>query len=137
MKHIHYIAAIVACLSVCSCSTPRSSAYGISSRNIDTHVQSRNEYDLDIQDLYITYTIDISTEEGRIRLNGLTPEEAAAVAERQAAIKNQVDCIFDPKFDFLTKGKDVLRVTVAGRAANYKNSRYKQLPTESNVIITK
>lgn len=137
MKHIYHIVAIVACLSICSCSTPRSSAYGISSRNIDTQVQSRNEYNLDILDLYITYTIDISTEEGRLRLNGLTPEEAAAVAERQAAIINKVDCIFDPKFDFYTKGKDVLRVTVAGRAANYKNSRYKQLPSKSDVIITK
>lgn len=137
MKYIYYIVAISTCVLISSCSSPRSSAYGISSRNVDTHVSSHNEYDLDVLDDYITYTIDISTEEGRLKLNGLSKDEAAAVAERQAAIKNKVDCIFDPKFDFLTKGKHVLRVTVAGRPANYKNSRLKDKLPQNNVIIVK
>lgn len=137
MKHIYYITSIVTFLLVCSCSTPRSSAYGISSRNVNTNVHSDNEYDLDVLDDYVTYTIDISTEEGRIRLKGLSKEEAAAVAERQAAIMKKVDCIFDPKFDFLTKGKTILRVTVAGRPANYKNSSLKKKLPENNVIIVK
>lgn len=131
------LVAISTCLFVDSCSTPRSSAHGISSRNVNTHVHSDNEYDLDVLDDYITYTIDISTEEGRLKLNGLSKEEAAAVAERQAAIKNKVDCILDPKFDFLTKGKKVLRVTVAGRPANYKNSSIKKKLPENNLIIVK
>lgn len=137
MNRFIYIIIFALCLLASSCSTPRSSAYGISTRNINTSVHSDNEYDLDVLDDYITYTIDISTEEGRLRLNGLSKEEAAAVAERQAAIKNKVDCIFDPKFDFLTKGKAVLRVTVAGRPANYKNSNIKKKLPESNVIIVK
>lgn len=137
MKHIYSLTVIALCFFASSCSTPRSSAYGISSRNVNTSVHSDNEYDLDVLDDYITYTIDISTEEGRLRLNGLSKDEAAAVAERQAAIKNKVDCIFDPKFDFLTKGKAVLRVTVAGRPANYKNSSIKKKLPESNVIIVK
>lgn len=137
MKLFFYITISVASIILSSCSSTRSSAYGISTRNVNTHVSSHNEYDLDVLDDYITYTIDISTEEGRLKLNGLSKDEAAAVAERQAAIKNKVDCIFDPKFDFLTKGKHVLRVTVAGRPANYKNSRLKDKLPHNNVIIVK
>ena len=125
------------CAFLSSCSSIRSSAHGISSRNVHTSVNSYNEYDLDVLDDYITYTIDISTSEGRLRLKGLNKQEAADVAERQAAIKNKVDCIFDPKFDFLMKGKQVLRVTVAGRPANYKNSRLKDKLPQKNVIIMK
>lgn len=141
MKHLKYfysLTSIAICLLAISCSSaPHSSAYGVSSRNVNTIVNSHNEYDLDVLDDYITYTIDISTEEGRMRLQGLSKDEAANVAERQAAIKYKVDCIFDPKFDFLTKGKNVLRVTVAGRPANYKNSSLKKKIPENNVIIVK
>lgn len=136
MKRI-YLIAVAATFLASSCSSTHSSAYGISSRNVNTHVNSTNEYDLDVLDDYITYTIDVSTEEGRLRLKGLSLEEAKVVAEHQAAIKNKVDCIFDPKFDVFTEGKHVLRVTVAGRPANYKNSSLKKKLPENKLIIVR
>ena len=138
MKHIHYIATIALCLLVTSCSTPRSSALGVTETEISTITHSVNEYDLDVDPQGIVYTIDISTQEGRIKLNKLSLKDAQELALQEAAIKNNCARIISPKFSYLKKGKKILRMTVFGFPARYKNSSLeKKLPTENNVIIVK
>lgn len=141
MKHIYYVAAIAFGMLVSACTVVRSSADGITGTEIATYTESINRYDLDVDPEGITYTIDISTEEGRITLEGKTVLEARKIALEQAAIKNNCAKIISPKFSELTKGKHVLRVTVFGFPARYKNSDKTATPDkeapQNNVIIVK
>ena len=68
----------------------------------------------------ITYTIDISTPEGKQKLQGISLDEAKRLAETEASRKFNCDRLIDPRFDYLKKGKRILRITVDGRPGNYK-----------------
>lgn len=124
-KTIYTTIAILVCgTSLISCSLVRSSAYGIGSTlNPKVKATSKNEYDLNISDDYITYTIDISTSEGKLLLNKKSLAEAQMTVENEAAMANHCDLIWQPKYSHLMDGKKILRITVSGRPANYKNSK--------------
>lgn len=81
---------------------------------------SINRYDLIPVGDRITYTIDISTPEGRQKLKNITVAEAKQLAEVEASRKYNCDRLIDPRFDFLRKGKNILRVTIDGRPGNYR-----------------
>lgn len=141
MKYIYSIAVLVSCFLLSSCHSFQSGASGITNTEIATYTESINRYDLDVDTQGITYTIDISTEEGRIKLNGLTLEQAKQMALDEAAIKNNCARIISPKFSHLKKGKEILRITVFGFPARYKNSEKTATPDKeypgNNVIIVK
>ena len=82
--------------------------------------RSNNYYDLVPVGDRITYTIDISTPEGKQKLHKLSLDEAKRVAEVEACRKFNCDRLIDPRFDYLNKGKRILRITVDGRPGNYK-----------------
>lgn len=104
-----------------SCSTARSGAGGYSTNmGVDARGFSINNYDLVPVGDRITYTIDISTPEGKQKLQGLSLAEARALAEVEACRKYNCDRLIDPRFDHLNKGKRILRITVDGRPGNYK-----------------
>lgn len=141
MKYVLSTAFIVSCLLICSCSTTRSRGEGLTGEEISTYTESINRYDLDIDPEFVTYTIDISTPEGRLALHGLTLEEARQKVLTDAAIKFRCTKIFGPKFSHLKKGKQILRITVSGQPARYKNSQKTaspdKEPQKDNVIIVK
>ena len=108
-------------LIICSCSSTRSGAGGYSTNvGVDARGTSYNNYDLVPVGDRITYTIDISTPEGKQKLYKLTLEEAQRLAETEASRKYNCDRLIDPRFDYLKKGKRILRITVDGRPGNYK-----------------
>ena len=82
---------------------------------------SENEFNLNVSDNPIEYTIDISTEDGRNKLKGLSVKQAEELALREAIMKNGCASIFNPQYTHLLKGKRVLRVTVYGFPAHYRN----------------
>ena len=125
MKYIYNIAAVASCFFAVSCSTVTSGGSGITDTEITTITHSINEYDLEVDPQGVTYTIDISTPEGALKLENLTLAQAKALALEEAAIKNNCARIISPKFSHLMKGKHVLRVTVFGFPARYKNSNIK------------
>lgn len=141
MKYISLTAFAAVSLFISSCSSPRSGGNGYTSTEINTYTESINRFDLDVDPQGITYTIDISTQEGKIKLNGLTLEQAKQLAIEEAAIKNNCARIISPKFSHLKKGKQILRVTVFGFPARYKNSHKAATPDkpqpENNIIIIK
>lgn len=132
---------MIACLFASSCSSLRSGGEGITGTEIATYTESINRFDLDVDPQGVTYTIDISTPEGRIALEGLTLEQAKKLALEDAAIKNNCARLISPKFSHLKKGKQILRVTVFGFPARYKNSEKTATPDKepkkNNVIIVK
>ena len=122
MKHTLYILVLAATtIILSSCGSIRSGAGGTdtSSRIRNTH-WSENSYDLVPVGDRITYTIDISTPEGRQKLQGISLPDAKQLAETEASRKYNCDRLIDPRFDFLKKGKRILRITVDGRPGNYK-----------------
>lgn len=141
MKYISLLSLIAVTLFASSCSSYRSGGDGITSTEINTYTESINRFDLDVDAQGITYTIDISTQEGKIKLNGLSLEQAKQLALEEAAIKNNCARIISPKFSHLKKGKQILRVTVFGFPARYKNSQKTatpdKQPSKNNVIIVK
>ena len=141
MKYVSFIALVATCLLAFSCSSTRSGSDGFTGTEIDTYTESINRFDLDVDPQGITYTIDISTQEGKLKLNGLSLEQAKQLALEEAAIKNNCARIISPKFSHLKKGKHILRVTVFGFPARYKNSQKTATPDkqrpENNVIIVR
>lgn len=115
---------IIAYISLCSCSGAQSGAHSSNAyQTPDTHIVSYNEYDLDVSPNSISYTIDISTPEGKAKLNKLTLKEAENLALTEAAIKHGCALLVNPQFTNLIKGKRVLRITVHGFPAKYKTSK--------------
>ena len=104
-----------------SCSSTRSGAGGYDTgMGVYATGRSANFYDLVPVGDRITYTIDISTPEGKQKLQGLSLAEAQRLAETEASRKYNCDRLIDPRYDYLKKGKRILRITVDGRPGNYK-----------------
>ena len=128
MKHSLYILALAATAYVfSSCSGIRSGAGGASTGSyINDNHHSVNPLDLIPVGDRITYTIDISTPEGRQKLHGIKLADAKQLAETEASRKYNCDRLIDPRFDYLMRGKRILRITVDGRPGNFKtqNNQY-------------
>lgn len=122
MKYKAYFFLLITSLAFVSCRTTRISGSGANPQEIvDLYTGSRNQVDLVIASEPITYTIDISTPEGRSKLYGLPLKEAEGLAIREAVMQNKCAKLVDPQFTNLMKGKHVLRITVYGFPAKYRN----------------
>lgn len=116
---IAFVATIV--FTITSCSITRAGTGGSGTGTlVDIKSESDNRYDLVPVGDRITYTIDISTPEGDQKLYKLKLAEAQRLAETEACRKYNCDRLIDPRFDYLNKGKRILRITVDGRPGNYK-----------------
>ena len=111
-----------AAMLITACSTTRS---GVNQRNASytphTRINSFNEYDLEVSSQGVSYTIDISTPEGRMKLNKLKLHEAENLALTEAVMKYNCATLVNPQYTNLMRGKKVLRITVYGFPAKYKN----------------
>ena len=108
-------------LTVCSCGSTHTGAGGYDTgMGVYATGRSNNYYDLVPVGDRITYTIDISTPEGKQKLNNISLSDAQRLAETEACRKYNCDRLIDPRFDYLKKGKRILRITVDGRPGNYK-----------------
>lgn len=121
MKRIFWMAlTIVMTFGESSCRVT-SGAGGVNTGvGVSVSGSSNNYYDLIPVGDRITYTIDISTPEGKQKLNGISLEDAQRLAEIEAIRKYNCDRLIDPRFDYLKKGKRILRITVDGRPGNYR-----------------
>ncbi|MBQ8774056.1 MAG: hypothetical protein IJZ17_06270 [Muribaculaceae bacterium] len=109
-------------LSTSSCSTSKSGSHSTNAYQIPkTKIKSLNEYDLDVSTEGVSYTIDISTPEGKTKLNGLSLREAEELALTEAVIKYNCALLVNPQYTNLMNGKRVLRITVYGFPAKYKS----------------
>lgn len=84
---------------------------------------SFNQFDLTLLGNPIEYEINIASEEGAKLLKGLTLQQAKEKAAWNACIKYKCAVIFNPNFDCLTQDGRVLRVTLRGTPANFKNQQ--------------
>jgi hypothetical protein len=71
----------------------------------------------------VLYTIDVTTPSGALKLKKLNLEQAKDLALTEALIQYQCAVLFNPQYTYLTKGNKVLRITVYGYPARYKNKQ--------------
>lgn len=109
------IMAATSCRSLRSGSTSRNA-----SNTVKAKITSYNELTMDLGENAITYTIDVSTADGKIKLNKLSLHQAEELALTEAVMNNNCAALFNPQFTHLKKGKKILRVTVYGFPAYYK-----------------
>lgn len=123
-RYINIIISIICALFISSCRTAKSGSHSNNAyQTPTTHIQSDNLYDLDVSPDGVSYTIDVSTPEGKVKLNKLSLKEAENLALTEAVIKYNCALLVNPQFTNLMKGKQVLRITVYGFPAKYKNSK--------------
>lgn len=121
-KTFAYFCALSVALLLTSCTTTK---YGSTADHAKDGVftvnTSYNDLTMELAPQRVSYTIDISTTEGRAKLKNISLEEAKQLALIECINKYNCATIFNPQFTHLVKGKDVLRVTVYGFPALYKN----------------
>lgn len=121
-------AAVSALLALTSCNVTRTGSREENSHaTVAPEIVSYNELTMDLDPEGVTYTIDISTPEGKLKLSKITLEEAQQLALVECLMKYNCATLFNPQFTHLKKGKDILRVTVFGFPA-----RYKRIDTETD-----
>ena len=125
-KYLLYMATAAIVIAFTSCRTSYTSDGTSAAEIVDSYTGSVNDVNLIIANEPITYTIDISTEEGRAKLNGLSYDEARSLCLREAVMSARCAKLVNPQYTKLMKGRRVLRVTVYGFPATYKN----QAPTQ-------
>ena len=123
---LSFVFIVVTILTISSCSTARSGSHSNNAYQTPrTSVDSYNNYDLNVSNEGVSYTIDISTPEGKAKLNKLSLKEAENLALTEAVIKYKCALLVNPQFTNLMNGKRVLRITVYGFPAVYKNQEKK------------
>lgn len=119
-KHLFIVGYVAMLISACS-----TTYSGTNQRNASytphTRINSFNEYDLEVSSEGVSYTIDISTPEGRMKLNNLKLRDAENLALTEAVMKYNCATLVNPQYTNLMRGKKVLRITVYGFPAKYKN----------------
>lgn len=121
MKKLILLILPLLALTLGSCSTTRTGAHSNNAyRAPRTHIESMNDYALDIAPEGISYTIDISTPEGTAKLKNISLAQAEDLALTEAVIKYNCAMIVNPQFTNLMNGKRVLRITVFGFPARYR-----------------
>ena len=119
-KSLLMACAVITSLLIGSCRTMSGSGGTNTDLSISTSGKSYNYYDLEPVGDRVTYTIDISTPEGKQKLYKISLPDAQRLAETEAIRKFNCDRLIDPRFDYLKKGKRILRITVDGRPGIYK-----------------
>lgn len=127
--------AVITLLLLCGCRVFTGAGGVDTGMGVDVKGHSYNSYYLVPVGDRITYTIDISTEEGKRNLNGLSLNEAKRLAETEACRKYNCDRLIDPRFDYLKKGKRILRITVDGRPGNYRTKETYDAKTRQEIDI--
>lgn len=124
-------AVTAAAMAVTSCSVMKTGSREENSHTtVAPEIVSYNELTMDLDPTGVTYTIDISTPEGKLKLDKITLAEAQQLALVECLMKYNCATLFNPQYTHLKKGKDILRVTVYGFPA-----RYKRLETEKDTEV--
>lgn len=108
-------------LAISACQSPKMTSRALNAyTTVQTTNVSYNPMTMVLDAEPITYTIDISTQSGRAKLNGLSLDEAYDLVLVEAVMSNKCATIFQPQYTNLMKSGNVLRVTIYGYPARYK-----------------
>lgn len=99
---LYFAMVAIASMLLASCGVIRGvgEGIGVNKRPLD-QITSDTEVGLVLTDQTIEYTIDISTNDGRLILNKMSEKEAKEYVTTAALIKYNCDVIFRPKYNIL------------------------------------
>lgn len=121
MKKSTVLLLLVGLLTIISSCSPKVSVRKLNAfTTVQPTLRSEDQLTMDIDPNPIEYTIDISTEAGRLKLNDLSIDEACDLALIEAIRANKCATIFQPQYTHLVEKGKVLRVTLYGFPARYK-----------------
>lgn len=121
LKSTNLLFSLIVMLIVTACGIHTGAGGYDTGMGVNLRDQSYISYNLVPVGDRVTYTIDISTPEGKQKLRNISLDEAKRLAEIEASRKYNCDRLIDPRFDYLKKGKRILRITVDGRPGNYRS----------------
>lgn len=114
---------VIICFVLVSCS-PRITVTSLNAyTTVTPQIESYNSLTMDLDDEPITYTIDISTQEGKSKLNKLSLNEAKELCLIEAIMYAKCATIFNPQYTHLIQKGNVLRITIYGYPARYKHTQ--------------
>lgn len=122
MKIFHILAASVAAIAIAmtGCS-PKYVTHATGARaSLQPQVTQYDKFTMDLDPEPITYTIDILSRDGNVKLKGLSPAEAEDLVLVEAIMANRCATLFQPHFTAVVEKGHVLRITVYGTPARYK-----------------
>lgn len=124
LKSITLLAILVSLLAGLSSCFPKISTRKLNAyTTVNPTIASYNEMTMDVDKDPITYIIDISTESGKTKLKNLSVDEACDLALVEAIMANKCATIFNPQYTHLVHKGKVLRVTLYGYPARYKQKK--------------
>lgn len=134
MKQLKLYVAAALLLGMMSCSTLNSGSREENSyTTVAPKIESYNELTMDLDPTGVTYTIDYSTPEGRLKLKNISLREAQQLALVECLMKYNCATLFNPQYTHLKKGKNILRVTVYGFPARYKKAEPEKVTEKETV----
>lgn len=120
MKRITGALCAITLLVLGSCSSKVTSTQINGWQTANTTVVSYNKMTMDLDSEPITYAIDITTEQGRAKLNNLTLQEARDLVLVEAIMAAKCATIFQPQYTHVVEKGKVLGIKVYGFPARYK-----------------
>lgn len=122
-KVLFYLLAAAVCLLLPGCSTSKRATSMNAWHTVHANIESYNELTMDLDTDPVEYTIDISTPEGKLKLNKISLEAAHELALVECVMHNKCATLFNPQYTQLVRGGKILRVTVYGYPARYKHKK--------------
>lgn len=107
-------------LGMCACSNKITATHMNGWVASNTTVVSYNELTMDLDPEPIEYAIDITTNSGRAKLNGLTLDQAKELILVEAIMHAKCATIFQPQYTQVMKNGKVLGIKLYGFPARYK-----------------
>lgn len=123
-KIIFCLWAAAVCLLLPGCASTSKRATSMNAwHTVHANIESYNELTMDLDTEPVEYTIDISTPEGKLKLNKISLEAAHELALVECVMHNKCATLFNPQYTQLVRGGKILRVTVYGYPARYKHKK--------------
>ena len=122
MRKLIYLLSVAKVALLTSCSTPKLTTTEKGGTSwIEEKFKSDNDIEMEPDSEPITHTIDISTQAGQIKLQGLSLQEARELVLVEALMANKCATFLTPQFTHLVEKGKVLRITFYGFPVRYKN----------------
>lgn len=121
MRKLIYLLSVAAVALLTSCAPKMTTRVSEAVSRVEETNVSYNPLTMTLDSEPITHTIDISTSAGQVKLQGLSLQEARDLVLVEALMANKCATIFKPQYTHLIDKGKVLRITIYGFPARYKN----------------
>lgn len=132
MKKLSTLLLSIAMLSLFSCG---SSSRAIEEIDPTPDIDISTFAEIHILERVVSYTIDVTTREGKAILKNCDKKTAKEQVFAGACLEHQCALIFNPKYRIVPKGDKIVSITVTGQPAIYRNKKSETVIKQQGVVI--